>query len=71
MIGGIEEIAGYVGYCCADQISRLKLVSMAKEFKLDVEGCAMWWVDVKGENKGLKEIHTNMDALSMENICSH
>ena len=38
---------------------------MVKEFKLNVEGCSILWLDVKGENKGLKEIHFDIDALSM------
>ena len=29
MIDGIEGMAGYVDYCCADQISILELLSMA------------------------------------------
>lgn len=65
IVGGIEGLAGYVDYCCADQISRLELIYMAREFNLEVEGCSLWWLDVTSGHKGLKEIQTNLDALSM------
>lgn len=65
MIGNIEGHAGYVDYCYEDQISRLELLSMAKEFKLDVEQCTIWWLDVVNGNKGLKEIQTDQDTLLM------
>lgn len=54
--GGIEEFVKYVDYCCADQISKLQLITMAREFKLEVEGCSIWQLDVSGENNGLREI---------------
>lgn len=38
---------------------------MAREFNLEVEGCSLWWLDVTSGHKGLKEIQTNLDALSM------
>ncbi|XP_039128877.1 uncharacterized protein LOC120265007 [Dioscorea cayenensis subsp. rotundata] len=62
---GVQRLAGYVDYCCADQISRLELISMAMEFDLPIEGCSIWWVDSGGENNMLKEISTDLDALRM------
>lgn len=38
---GVEGIAGYVDHCCADQISSIELISMAMDFKLEVEGCSI------------------------------
>lgn len=65
IIGDIEGHAGYVDYCYEDQISKIELLSMAKEFKLDVEGCTIWWLDVVSGNKGFKEIQIDLDTLSM------
>ena len=36
---------------------------MAREFKSEIESCTIWWLDVSSENKCLKRIHTNIDAL--------
>lgn len=58
-------MVGYVDYCCADQMSKLELIYLATEFRLDVEGCSVWWLDVADEEKGLKEIKTDLDALLM------
>ena len=60
MINGI-----YVDYCSAYQISKIELLSMAREFKLDVQDCTIWWHDVNHGNKGLREVKTDLDALSM------
>lgn len=65
MVSGVEVLAGYVDYVCANQMLRLELLSMARESKLEVEGCSILWLHVHGENKGLKEIVTNLDVLIM------
>lgn len=64
-VGEIEGLAGYVDYCCADQMSRIELISMAKEFQLNVEGCRIWWLKVIRSDQGLQEIITDLDALKM------
>ena len=64
-VGDIEGLARYIDYCCADQVSQLELISMAKEFKLNVEGSSIWWLDVTSGEKGYKEVKTDIDALSM------
>lgn len=61
----IEGFAGYIDYCCADQISRLELVSMAKEFGLDVEGFSIGWLDGRTGVGVYKEIKTDLEALDM------
>ena len=65
MICSIEEMARYADCYCTDQISRIKVLCMAREFKLKVEGCNIWCVDVSYENKCLRETKTGLDALSM------
>ncbi|KAJ0977837.1 hypothetical protein J5N97_013311 [Dioscorea zingiberensis] len=65
IVGAIEGMAGYVDYCCADQMSKIELISMAKELKLQVDDCSVWWLDLFSEKKGVKEIKTDVDALSM------
>lgn len=62
---GIEGMAGYVGFVCVDQISKFELLSMTKEFKLDMERCGIWWLDGNSENGGFREIVTNLDAVTM------
>lgn len=56
IVGEVEGIARYIDYCCADLMPKLELISMAKEFMLDVKGCSLWWIDVNGQEKGLQEI---------------
>lgn len=69
--GDVEGLAGLVDFCCADQMSRIELINMAREFNLDVESCSIWWSDRYSESKGLREIKTDMDALTMaENVDS-
>ena len=46
---------------------RLELINMAREFKLDVDGCNTWWLYVNSESKGLREIKNDLDALTMAN----
>ena len=58
-------MTGYIDYYCADQISKLELISMAKEFKLKVEGCSIWWLDITSGEKGYKEVKSDVDTLSM------
>lgn len=58
-------MVGYIDYSCADLISKHELISMAKEFGLDVKGCSFGWIDVNGQEKGLQEIKNNLDVLSM------
>ena len=65
IVGGVQGLAGYVDFCYADQISKLELLTMAKELRLNVEGCSIWWLDSIGENKGLKEIQSDIDVLAM------
>ena len=63
IIGGVQGLAGYVDFCCADQISKLELLTMAKELGLNIEGCSIWWLDSIGENKGLKEIQSEKTLM--------
>lgn len=58
-------MVGHVDYCYVDQISKFDLLSMAEDFKLDVEGCTIWWLDTSQGNIGWMEIKTDLDALSM------
>lgn len=48
MVGEVEGMARYIDNCCANHKSKMELVSIAKEFRLDVEGCSFWWLDVNG-----------------------
>lgn len=64
-IDGIEGLAGYVDFCSADQMSRIELLSMAKEFNLNVDLCSIWWLDSFTEFKAMREIKNDMDALLM------
>lgn len=41
---------------------------MAEEFKLEMEVYSIWYLDVHSATKGLKEILTNLDALTMANF---
>lgn len=63
--GGGYRFVGYVDYVCADQISRLELVNMGKDLNLNVIGCSIWWVHGNGQDRVLKEIASDMDALVM------
>ncbi|XP_039140377.1 rRNA biogenesis protein RRP5-like [Dioscorea cayenensis subsp. rotundata] len=65
VVGAVKSFVGHVDYCSADQMSRLELISMAKEFGLDIDRCTIWWLVVFGEVQDLKEIKTDSDALSM------
>ena len=38
---------------------------MTKEFKLNVEGSSIWWLDVTSGEKGYKELKIGVDGLSM------
>lgn len=67
MVDDIEAFVGYVDYVCADQISRLELLSMARELKLEVERCNIWYLDAHSASKSLKEISSDLDALTMAN----
>jgi len=69
-IGMVERFAGFVDFCSLDQISRIELLAMAREFSLDVTNCKMWWLDVSREPSELREIRDDMDALNMANSVS-
>ena len=70
--GGVKRFVGYVDFYCADHISKLELLTMVRELKLNVEGCSIWWLDSIGENKGLKEIQSDINALAIAlSINSH
>lgn len=60
MLSDIKRIERYVDYCCANQMSRIRLISMAKEFRVQVDDCHVWWLDLRSERKGVKEIKTNL-----------
>ena len=60
-----RKLAGYAHYCCPDKMPRFKLVSIAKELNLDVEGYTSWWLYIMGDVMGMKEIETNADTLIM------
>ena len=55
IVNGMERMAGYVNFVCVDQILKLELLSMAKEFKLEMEGCIIWWLNGNKENRSYKE----------------
>ena len=65
MVGDIKGVAWYIDYCYADQMSKVELISMAKEFKLDIKGSSIWWLNVTSGEKGYKEVKIDLDALSM------
>ena len=70
MIGDVHKsidrkLAGYADYCYPDKMSRLELISIAKELNLDVKGCKFWWLDIMGDVMGMKDIEANADALAM------
>lgn len=46
-------------------MSKLELLSMAKGFKLHVEGCSVWWMDVTSGVKDLNQVRNDLDALTM------
>lgn len=46
-------------------MSKLELLSMAKGFKLHVEGCSVWWMDVTSGEKDLNQVRNDLDALTM------
>ena len=72
IVGGVKGLAGYIDFCCADHISKLELLTMAKELRLNVECCSIWWLDSIGENKGLKDVQSDIDALAMAlSVTSH
>lgn len=58
-------MVGYVDYCCADKLSKLEIINMAKELNLQVEGSTFWWMHVDVGTKALVEIKNDMDVLSM------
>lgn len=67
-----RRFSGYVDYCCADKMSRLEIMAMAKELNLVVQGCTFWWLDVMSERMGMREIKDDADALAMAqtaNLC--
>lgn len=69
--GGLEKLVGYGDYFCANQMSRLELISMARKFELEVDCCNIWWLDVRSESKGLRVMKNDLDALTMvENVDS-
>ena len=41
IVEGVKGFVGYVDFCCADQISKLELLTTTKELKLNVEGCSI------------------------------
>lgn len=61
----VEGMAGYIDYCCSDQISMIELMGMARELNLEVESCYLWWLDTTSADEGYKEIKTDLDALKM------
>lgn len=65
MVGGIEGIAVYMDYCCLGQMSRIEMVCMVREFNLEVEDWNFLWVNIYRENKGLREVQIDLDALSI------
>ncbi|XP_039133195.1 protein diaphanous homolog 1-like [Dioscorea cayenensis subsp. rotundata] len=66
-----RSLAGFADYCCADKISRLELVDMAKEMGLIVDGCRFWWLDINNSTMGLREIINDADALAMAMTVNH
>lgn len=65
MYNGIERMAGYVDFVCSDQISKIEILTMAKQFNIDVERCSIWWLDGNVENRNFREIVTDVDTLAM------
>ena len=51
------RMAGYVDYCYADKMFRLEIIGMAEKMGLCVEGCRLWWLDLKSSAMGLREIN--------------
>lgn len=65
MVDGIKRMVGHVDYCCANQISKIELLSMAHDFKLDIQGCTIWWLNTTQGNIEWKEIKTDQGELFM------
>lgn len=74
---GVEGLAGYVDFCyplkrmdliqlfiTSYQMSKIELLSLAREFNLDVNSYILWWLD---RNSGLREIKDDLDALTTAN----
>lgn len=59
-----STLVGFVDFCCKDKISFVEILNMAKQLRIDVEGCTLWWLDLKSSH-GLVEIKTDLDVLSM------
>ncbi|XP_039127971.1 uncharacterized protein LOC120264236 [Dioscorea cayenensis subsp. rotundata] len=64
-IGTVETLAGFIDFCCPDLISRIELLSMCREFNLDVSECKMWWLDMTSDPSCLRKIRDDIDALTM------
>ena len=46
-------------------MSRLEIISTAKEMSLQVERCTLWWLQLKSSNMGTREIRNDADALEL------
>lgn len=66
-LGEVEAIARYIDYCHADQISKVELIAMARELNLKIDGCSILWLDITSNDRGYKEVKTDLDALKMAN----
>ena len=42
-----HRLGGYADYYCVDKMSKLEIMSIAKEMNLHVEGCSFWWLDLR------------------------
>ncbi|XP_039134883.1 serine-aspartate repeat-containing protein I-like [Dioscorea cayenensis subsp. rotundata] len=59
------RFGGYVDFCDADFISRLELLQMAREMKLDVIRCSFWWRETTGEGVRMVEMRNDLDVIKM------
>lgn len=69
-VGDIEcwhafRFAGFVDFCEVDYMSRVELVEMARELKLVVDGCSLWFKDTKGDKEGMSKSKNDLDAVVM------
>ena len=65
------KLAGFADYVCPDKMSRLEIISMAKEMNLQVEGCTFWWLHLKSSDMDIREIKNNADALELALNVAH
>lgn len=65
MIGNVHRKKRYVDYCCVDKMSLVEINNMAKQLRINVDGCTFWLLDLNNNHNGLVEIKKDSNALLM------